>query len=230
MRYYPLFLDLRGRSCLVVGGGKVAERKIRTLLDCGAEVKIVAKDRTTWIESEIEAGRLRFLGKEFSPEQIDGARLVIAATSDSELNRKIAREAEKRGVWCNVVDQPEDCTFILPSIVVRGDLVIAISTSGKSPALARKIREDLEKRFGREYSTFTEILGSVRKKVLDSFSDGQQRKKIFTSLVESNMVELIRNKNWVKINSLLCSILGKEITLNELGFRGEIENGQQSKL
>ncbi|RLB04430.1 MAG: bifunctional precorrin-2 dehydrogenase/sirohydrochlorin ferrochelatase, partial [Deltaproteobacteria bacterium] len=153
------------------------------------------------------------------PEQLEGMRLVIAATSDSQLNREIAKEADRRNIWCNVVDQPEDCTFILPSIVVRGDLTIAISTSGKSPALARKIREELEGKFGKEYETLTELLGLVRKKVLERYKSEQERKKIFTSLVESNMVELIKGRKWEKINSLLVSLIGSDFSLDKLEFR-----------
>ena len=219
MKYYPVFLDLKGKSCLVVGGGKVAERKIGTLLKCEANVRVVAKERTPWIEDLIRNKRIQFIGEEFDPEQLEGMRLVIAATSDSQLNREIAKEADRRNIWCNVVDQPEDCTFILPSIVVRGDLTIAISTSGKSPALARKIREELEGKFGKEYETLTELLGLVRKKVLERYKSEQERKKIFTSLVESNMVELIKGRKWEKINSLLVSLIGSDFSLDKLGFR-----------
>ena len=220
MKYYPVFLDLKDKYCLVVGGGKVAERKIRTLLECDAKVKIVAKELTSWVDSAVTSGEVKYLGENFEPSQVAGASLVIAATSDRELNRQVAREADRRQIWCNVVDQPEDCSFILPSIVVRGDLTIAISTSGQSPALAKKIREELEKKFGEEYETFTRILGRVRKKVLEKYSDEQERKKIFTSLVESNIVDLLKKKDWARIDSVLTSILDHEFTLDKLGFRG----------
>ncbi len=219
MRYYPVFLDLSGKNCLVVGGGRVAERKIRTLLDCGAHVRVVSRELTEWIDDQVKNGRVEFAGEQFHPGQMEGVRLVIAATSNSELNREVARKADSRSIWCNVADQPEDCTFILPSIVVRGDLTIAISTSGKSPALARKIREELEKKFGEEYAKFTEILGLIRKQVLEKYDGEEDRKKIFTSLVESNIVELIKNSQWKHVESVLSRILGENFSLEGLKYR-----------
>ena len=224
MRYYPVFLDLRGKNCLVVGGGRVAERKIRTLLDCGAQVRVVSRELTEWIDEQVKNGRVEFAGEEFHPGQMEGVRLVIAATSNRELNREVAREADSRSIWCNVADQPEDCTFILPSIVVRGDLTIAVSTSGKSPALARKIREELEKKFGEEYAKFTEILGLIRKQVLKKYDREEDRKKIFTSLVESNIVELIKDSRWKHVESVLSRIVGEKFSLEDLEYRKDRNN------
>ncbi len=225
MKYYPVFLDLKNRICLVIGGGKVAERKVRMLLECGARVRVVARDLTEWLKEQVKSGSVEFVGEDFAPVQIEGTRLVIAATSDGELNRKVAAEADRRGIWCNVVDQPRDCTFILPSVVRRGDLTIAISTSGKSPALARKIRRELERVFGNEYAVFADIMGCIRKKVLERYGDEEKRRKIFASLVESNMVELIKNGKWKEIDSFLSEILGDDFSLKNLGYRKEEGNG-----
>ena len=143
MRYYPALLDLQGVSCLVVGGGQVGERKVKTLLDCGAIVHLVSPELTPFLEEAVNQGRLRLRASSFAPAQLEGMFLVIGATDDPEVNRMISAEARSRRLLCNIVDRPRECSFIVPAIVRRGDLVIAVSTGGRSPALAKKIREDL---------------------------------------------------------------------------------------
>ena len=144
MAYYPAFLNLRDRLALIIGGGEVAERKTASLLRCGARVHLVAKTLTASLEKWKKEGRIQYLGQVYRPSFMKEAFIVMAATDDPELNRKVSKDAEKRGLLINAVDQPEDCNFIVPSLVRRGDLTIAVSTSGRSPALAKKIRKEIE--------------------------------------------------------------------------------------
>ena len=148
MKYFPVFLDIMGKKVLVVGGGKVAQRKIEMLLSFGSDICIVSKELTALLQRKVEDGTIRLLGEEFHEDDLAGMSLVIAATDDQALNRRVSLKARERGLMVNAVDQPSDCDFIVPSMVRRGDLLIAISTSGKSPALAKRIRQRLERTFG----------------------------------------------------------------------------------
>jgi precorrin-2 dehydrogenase/sirohydrochlorin ferrochelatase len=155
-RYYPVFLDLRGKRCVVVGGGQVALRKVEGLAEAGAAVTVIAPQ-----VAEMPAG-VMVLQRAYQPGDIDGAMLVIAATDDEQVNALVAREAAERGIWVNVVDDPPHCTVVLPSVVRRGALCIAISTGGASPTLARRLRERLEQEFGPEYGMLVELLRALR--------------------------------------------------------------------
>jgi len=217
MRYYPVFLDIKDRACLVVGGGRVAERKIQTLLLCQAKVRLVARKVTRWIKERIDNHEIKFMGENFIPSHAKNVSLVIAATNDAELNRGISTEARKNNVWCNVVDQPKDCTFILPALVTEGDLTVAISTSGKSPALAKMIRQELKKTVGPEYAQMLTILGLIRKKLLKESTDQEENQKIFSSIVHSKMLEHLKGQDWKSVDNLLVSTLGEEYSLRKLG-------------
>jgi precorrin-2 dehydrogenase/sirohydrochlorin ferrochelatase len=150
-------LDLRGRRCVVVGGGTVARRKVEGLLEAGARVDVVAPE-----VSEMPSGVV-VIQRSFLPQDLDGALLAIAATDRPEVNAVVAREAEARGVLVNVVDAPEQCTFILPAVVRRGALQIAVSTGGASPTFARQLRQEFEAQFGPEYGELVELLGALRR-------------------------------------------------------------------
>jgi precorrin-2 dehydrogenase/sirohydrochlorin ferrochelatase len=148
MRYYPVNLDILNRKCLVVGGGGVGTRKVITLLDCGAIVTVVSLDIGEKLLKLAGNGLIAWEKRSYLTSDLDGIFLVIGATNNEKLNRQISADAEKINLLCNIADRPDVCNFILPSIVNRGDLVIAISTSGKSPAFAKKLRKELEKQFG----------------------------------------------------------------------------------
>ena len=164
MRYYPIFLDIQKRNCLVVGGGAVATRKAVTLLDCGAQVIVVSPEVTEKLQRLADDGLLTRHNKTYETGDLEDMFFVIGATNDAVLNRKIFHDAERLGKLCNIADQPDICNFILPSIINRGDLTIAVSTSGKSPAFAKKLRKDLEKQFGEEYAEFLTLMGVIREK------------------------------------------------------------------
>ena len=216
MRYYPIFLKVAERPCLVVGGGEVGARKVKTLLDCGASVGIVSPEVGEWLEEKIQQGVINLVGSHYEEQQLEGCFLVIAATDDMELNRRIARDADKRGVICNVVDFPQEGNFILPALVQRGPLTLAISTSGKSPALARKLRQDLEQHYGMEYVDFLEIMGAVRSRLLKESQDSEANKEKFDQLVQSELLELVRVRDLEGVENILRAVLGSDYSLKEL--------------
>lgn len=207
MTYYPILLDLHGKTALVVGGGKVAQRKIETLLEFGGKIHLVARDLTSELKGYVEEGLVRHLGPEFSEETLDGIFLVIAATDDPGLNRRVSQRAQQRGLLINAVDQPLDCNFIVPSVLRRGDLLVSVSTSGRSPAMAKKIREDLENTFGDEYASFLVLMGNLRKEVLSRGFSGEENKRIFYEFVHSSIPEAIRKGEWERVASIINGVL-----------------------
>ncbi|MBU4414757.1 MAG: bifunctional precorrin-2 dehydrogenase/sirohydrochlorin ferrochelatase [Proteobacteria bacterium] len=216
MRYYPVSLDMQNRKCLVVGGGSVGARKVMTLLECGAIVTVVSPDVTGKLLDLAEKKMIELKKRPYEPSDIDGIFLVIGATDNEELNWQINKDAERQNKLCNIADRPEACNFILPSIVNRGNLVIAISTSGKSPAFAKKMRQDLEKQFGEEYDEFLELMGAIRKKALSEKHEPEAHKNLFEQLINRGLVDMIRNHDEERINSLLLEIFGEGYRFEEL--------------
>ena len=207
MRYYPAFLNLQGTSCLVVGGGQVGERKVKTLLECGAVVHLVSPELTPYLDGAVRQGKVRSAGSAFIPEQLDGMFLVIGATDDPEVNQRIRSAARSRNLLCNIVDKPRECNFIVPSQVNRGDLVIAVSTGGRSPALAKKIRRDLEKLFPDIYSSYVALLGRVREYVLAQGLPQVRNQQIFESLIEAPILESLQRGDREELTGQLIGLL-----------------------
>jgi precorrin-2 dehydrogenase/sirohydrochlorin ferrochelatase len=191
MACYPINVNLHGRKCIVVGGGAVAERKVRSLLDFGADVTVIAPDVTAYLRKLAATGKLTHIGKEYSSEALEGAFLVIAATDDPAVNRAVSLDAQSRGILVNVADEPSLCTFFVSAFVRRGDLVISVSTSGKSPALARRIREELESLFGVEYGYLVDILGELREEVKAKYKDEADRRKAYERILDSDVIRLL---------------------------------------
>jgi precorrin-2 dehydrogenase/sirohydrochlorin ferrochelatase len=162
LTYYPIFLDLTQRRCLVVGGGTVAERKVQGLLEARAAVTVVSPILTTALTRWAVEGVLTCLPRTFQDDDVEGHTLVIAATDRVETNLQVAAAARRRNLWVNVVDTPQACDFIAPAVVRRGSLQIAISTGGKSPLLAKRLRQGLEALIGEEYAELTDVLGAMR--------------------------------------------------------------------
>lgn len=160
--YYPVYLNLRGRRCVIVGGGTVAEGKIARLLDSGAEVCVVSPDATPGIRQFVADGAVSWEQRKYRPGDLEGAFIAIAATNVREVNRRIFEEANDRGVMLNAVDDPPNCSFIAPSIVQRGPVTVAISTGGVSPALARKLRESLQSSEDLAWADLSGVLAVVR--------------------------------------------------------------------
>lgn len=189
--YYPVFIKVMDKAILVVGGGKIAERKVHALLGHGARVTVVSPDLTPRLQELAEQRRINWRCGRFSPADLDGIRLAICATNDEAVNRQVAEEAEARGVWLNVVDKPDLCDFIVPSAVQQGDLTVAISTSGSSPALAKKVRGELEAHFGPEYGRFLALLKKLRPCIQGAIPEESHRVNIFDELAHSPALELM---------------------------------------
>jgi siroheme synthase-like protein len=162
MNLFPMFVKLYGRRVVVVGGGEIAAGKIDGLLKAGASVRLIAPQVHLSLVSLIRTRKVEWLPREFAAGDLEGAALAIAATSAPGVNASVFREAESRGIFCNAVDDIENCHFYYGSVVQRGDLQIAISTNGKSPALAQRLRKELEQQFGPEYATWLNHLGEAR--------------------------------------------------------------------
>jgi precorrin-2 dehydrogenase/sirohydrochlorin ferrochelatase len=159
---FPMFVKLEGRQCLVVGAGAIAEGKIRGLLQAGANVRVVAPRAVLQIQTWAKNNAIVWHTRAFHPRDLDGAFLVITATSSPEVNAEVFKRASEKKVLCNSVDDPDNCDFYYPAVVTRGDLQIAISTNGRSPALAQRLRHELEEQFGPEYAAWVNELGEVR--------------------------------------------------------------------
>jgi len=202
----------------------VGTRKVMTLLDCGARVVVVSPEVTEKIEELSNKDLIKLERRGFKPSDLDNMFLVIGATDNPELNRQIHSEAERIGMLCNIADRPEVCNFILPAIVNRGDLIIAISTSGKSPAFAKKMRKDLEKKFGTEYAEFLKLMGGIRTKLLSEDHEAEAHKHLFEKLIERDLVTLIKHRDIAAIDSLLFDILGKGYLFDELMANSPISN------
>jgi precorrin-2 dehydrogenase/sirohydrochlorin ferrochelatase len=215
-RYYPILLDLAGKRVLVVGGGKVAQRKIESLLEHGALVQVIAKELNSQIALMAEEGLIHYAGQDFSESHLDKAFLVIAATNDASLNRRVSEKAQQKGLLVNAVDQPSDCNFIVPSVLRRGDLVVAVSTSGKSPAFARKVREDLEEHFGDEFESFLTLMGNLRERILSQGLSQEQNKELFEKLIASRLLRSIREKEWERAASIISEVLGRSFSHEEI--------------
>jgi precorrin-2 dehydrogenase/sirohydrochlorin ferrochelatase len=165
MRYYPIFLDLRDKPCVVIGGGQVAQSKVEGLLAADAAVTVVSPALTEHLEALRQEGRINYVAREYQSGDLEGFVITIVATDDRAINAAVTKEGRKRGVWVNAVDDPPNCDFIMPAIIRRGDLTIAVSTGGASPALARKLREELEAYFSEEYISLLDLVAEVRQEL-----------------------------------------------------------------
>jgi len=192
VRYYPVFLNLQGKRCVVIGGGEVAERKVLALLDAGAAVTVISPELTERLAGLKRAGRIEHAERRYQDGDLDGAFVVIAATSDMDVNRKVSKEAGNIPV--NVVDVPDLCTFIVPSVIKRGDLTIAVSTSGASPALSRSIREELEEFYTEEFGVFLQYLAGVRRTVTGADIPPEKRTVILKRLGSREVLQILRTE------------------------------------
>ncbi len=208
MKYYPVFLDLRDRPCVVVGGGRVAERKALALLEAGADVAVVSPTLTDKLQELSASGKITHVAKTFHEEDITNAALVIAATGIHEVNVEVGRLCRKRHILVNVAAPPDESSFIVPSVVDRGSLLIAISTSGESPALAKRIRMELERTFGPEYDLFLRRMSALRGRLLAQQRDEGERKRIFQAVVDSDVLDLLRQGKLHEADALIAELSG----------------------
>lgn len=199
MRYLPILVDLADRRCVVVGGGVVAARKVETLLGAGACVTVIAEHLCDRL-AELAAGesRVRVERRGYAPGDLAGAALAYAATSDPEVQERIARDARAADVWLNAVDEPERCSFVMPAILSRGPLLVAVATGGASPALARRIRDDIARLLGPEYVSALEHLGRLR----EEYAPGCARQQAFLRLIDDGLLEAMRDDDAGRVASL----------------------------
>lgn len=195
MKYYPVYLNLRGRRCVVIGGGSVAEGKARSLLEAEAQVVVVSPRLTPALKRLAGENRLTHVPRGYRSGDLAGAFLAISAANDRAVNEQVWQEAVEREILINVVDDPPHCTFIAPSIVRRGDLTIAISTGGRAPALAARLRQQLERSIGYEYARFLELVGAMRTPFAARYPDFEQRRALWYQLVDSDVFDLLRQGN-----------------------------------
>ena len=216
MCYYPINLDVQDKDCLVVGGGGVGERKVKTLLECGARVTVVTIHATEGLHALATEGRINLKTRAYEPSDLEGTFLVIGATDSEETNEKISEDAARRGLLVNIADRPAACNFVLPAIVRQGALLIAISTSNKSPAVARRIRQNLEGEFGPEYAVLLNLMGAIRQKLLSQAKSPEAHKHMFEQLLDEGLLEMIRDNRIKDVDSLLHNVLGKGYIWKEL--------------
>lgn len=211
MKYYPIFLDIKDKKCVIVGGGEVAARKAERLLDCGAKVFVISPKLSPEIAALKEKNMICHIATEYSGDLINEAALIIGATDDEKTNAQISRDARNKGIPVNIVDDPQKCDFILPAVVQRGDLAITIGTGGKSPALARHLREELESKYGPEFEIFLNVLGGLRVKMAKNAGVGRDW---FDALIGAGILESIKDKDIKKVKETVKRITGEEVEID----------------
>ena len=215
MQLYPLILKLSGHRCVVIGGGLVAERKINGLRACGATVKVVALECSETVRAMSDRGEIELLERAFEPEDLEGARLAIAATNVRAVNEAILAAGHDRGVLVNVVDVPDLCDFYVPATVKRGDVLIAISTSGSCPALAKRLRQDLETQIGPEYERYAELLATLRQNLKARVTNSHRRVQAEEAFLNSEAFALVRENKMDAAEALVEEYVARYELLNE---------------
>lgn len=193
--YFPVLVKLEGTRVVVIGGGAVAERKVRSALECRASVTVVAPELTPGLADLAAGGRIAHDARAYGSGDLDGAALAFIAVDDPDVSVRAAKDAEAAGVPVNVVDRTELCGFIMPSVLRRGRLAIAVSTAGASPAWAKKIRERLEDEFGEEYARLLEAAARVRRRCLSEIADPVRRREALESLADDSLLDLARSSS-----------------------------------
>ena len=213
--YYPVHLNVKGKTCLVVGGGKVGLRKAKSLIKSGARVTMITP-RINTDNAEDIMEKITWISVPYTPHHLNGMTLVFAATDQKELNRQIAKDAKKAKILCNIADDPSVSDFIVPAIVRRGDLLLTVSTSGTSPAFAKKLRRDLEAQFDESYAEFLFIMGQIRCRLLAQEHNPQKHKALFSTLIQEDLPGMVQKKDIESINRLLGITLGSAYTYQNL--------------
>jgi precorrin-2 dehydrogenase/sirohydrochlorin ferrochelatase len=217
MTYYPIFLRVAGRRCVVVGGGEVAARKVASLLEAQGRVTVVAPRLVPELAERVVRGEIEHCRRAYRRGDLTGAVLAYAATDDEALHAPLARDAEAAGVPLNVVDRPQWCSFIVPSVARRGDLTVAVSTGGGSPALARRVRADVERALGPEYERALEVLARLRRHLQELPLSAAERQRILTGLVASDLLDHLRAPDPAAVDRLLARHVGHDVSLASLG-------------
>jgi precorrin-2 dehydrogenase/sirohydrochlorin ferrochelatase len=218
MGYIPIFLDVTGRECVVVGGGEVAARKVESILEAGAHVTVVSPSLSPPMKAIVAQEQVTHIARDYQRGDIRGCVLVYAATDDPKLHRELAAEARALGILVNVVDVPELCSFIAPAVVKRGALQIAISTGGASPAFAARLRRNLKDQFGPEYARTLEVLRAARRRLHACEIDPAVRMRRLKDLANSALPDAITARDVSAIDRILATHLGDGVDLAVLGI------------
>lgn len=214
MRPYPIMLNIQNRTAIVVGGGRVALRKTLGLLACGAKVVVIAPQLNDEMQALATGEKIKWIEQEFCESILDeiiDAIMVFGTTNNREINLGIYRAATERKIPCNIADMPDLCTFIVPAVINQGDLLIAVSTGGASPALAKRIREELEKRFGPEYAEMTRLMRELRREIIRHGKTSDENKRLFGALVDSRLLEALKTNDKDQVFQILTSILPSDL-------------------
>jgi siroheme synthase-like protein len=206
--HYPVFLDLAGRLVVVVGGGAVATGKVAGLLEAAARVRVVAPELSATLRAQAQAGQVAHVARAYAPGDLAGADLVICATNDRAVNAQVWRDATDAHIWVNVVDDPPHCTFIAPSVARRGDLTVAVSTGGKAPVLAVRLREQIEQLMGDEHAAFLELAGQLRAPMAERYPDFEERRRRWYALVDSEVLAALKRGDAAAARGIIEEITG----------------------
>jgi precorrin-2 dehydrogenase len=206
--YYPIYVELHKQPCIVIGGGKIAEGKVEGLLTAGAQVTIISPNLTSHLHTLVEQNKVAYISRTYQHGDLAGAFMVICATDQPEINHQVWQEASANRQLVNVVDDTPRCNFIAPAILRKGDLNIAISTGGKAPALAVRLKERLQKEIGPQYERFLELSGQLREPLARNIPDFEARKKLWYKLVDSDILELLSQDNEPAALDLISQVVG----------------------
>jgi len=220
MGFIPIFLQIEGQRCLVVGGGEIAQRKVETLVAANAVVTVISPTFTDRLAQQAEAGQIRLWQCAYRAGDMAGFRLVYAATDDRELHRRLFEEARRLNILINVADSPEFCSFVVPSVVRRGRLQVAISTEGASPATARLLRERMEQWLGDELEVLLEVMAMARNWLKRHEPDGDVRARKLKALAASEIAHALRDGDMAEAQRIVTQCLGAEVKLDDLFIEG----------
>lgn len=207
VKYYPVNLSLKNKKCVVFGAGKVALRKVKRLLECQAAVLVIAQEIAPQLKSLFEKKKIIFKNKKADLKDLKGAFLVVAATSDRKLNALVSAYCLKKNILVNVVDSVQECNFILPSVFRRGSLVISVSTDGLSPALAKKIRREIQQRFGCEYAKLLRLMKKIRPEALKKIKNPRARNLFFKKIFQPKILDLFKKSKQQQANKRIREYL-----------------------
>lgn len=214
MKPYPIMMNLEGKEVLVIGGGRVAFRKVGGLLESGALVTLISPEIDDGLKKLSDSGKIRWIAERFQESLMhsySNVALIFGTTDRRDVNVRIFEASMHSRIPCNIADMPDLCTFFVPAVINQGDLLIAVSTGGSSPALARRIREELEKKFGPEYAVLTKLLGELRSQVVGTGSNPDENKKLFLEILDSEMLAALRENDMSRALEILEGILPQHV-------------------
>jgi precorrin-2 dehydrogenase/sirohydrochlorin ferrochelatase len=208
MTYYPVYLQLHEQPCTVIGGGKIAEGKVDGLLAGGARVKVISPDLTPHLQDLVTQNKIEYIAREYQHGDLSGAFMVICGTDKAEINRQVWEEGSANRQLVNVVDDTPRCNFIAPAILRKGDLTIAISTAGRAPAIAVRLKERLDREIGPEYERFLELAAQLREPIAKHIPDFETRKALWYELVDSGILDVLARGDTPAAIDMISEVVG----------------------